>query len=168
MKTLYDRQIESIEDTYAKSLLTVKAMKQEIDRLERAVPVAEQYFSFASVSCTIHSHYSEMQIYPRSLSLNVRGGSDDDLLKLLLDLPAVLVPEASGDIVVKIEKCGAIYSEISIASRLGNKFSVVLSPDEFPHEWLQATVDRYHEIAGGKYVFIGADFAKSEETAVTA
>jgi len=166
MKTLYDQQIEEIEDTYAKSLLTAKALKQDMDRLERAVPVAQKYFGRASVSCTIHSHCRDMQIYPASFSLGVSGGSDDDLLKLLLDLPAWLIPEETDDVVVKVEAGNKYFNEISIAARVGNKFYIYLHPDEFPIEWLQATVDRYHEIARGKHVFIGVDPAKSEETAV--
>lgn len=167
MKTLYDQQIEEIEDIYAKSLLTAKALKQDMDRLERAVPVAQQYFGRASVSCTIHSHYREMQIYPVSLSLILRGGSDDDLLKLLLDLTTpVLVPQATDDVVLKVKGGESYYNEITISERIGNSFHICLHPDEFPIEWLQATVDRYHEIARGKHVLIGVDLAKSEETAV--
>jgi hypothetical protein len=166
MKTLYDQQIEEIEDIYAKSLLTAKALKQDMDRLERAVPVAARNFRVGTVHCTIHTYYKDMQIYPASFSLGVSGGSDDDLLKLLLDLTPVLVPQATDDVVVKVEAGNKYFNEISIAARVGNKFYIRLRPDEFPHEWLLATVDRYHEIARGKHVFIGVDLAKSEETAV--
>lgn len=166
MKTLYEKTIEQIEDTYAKSLLTAKALKQDMDRLERAVPVAEQYFGGTSTHCTIHDHYHELQIYPAALVLVVYQGSDDDLLKLLIDVAPVLVPD--GEIVVKLDEHSDYFNSISIAGRTGNKFYVNLNSKEFHKEWVKATVDRYHEIAGGKYVFIGADFAKSEETAVTA
>lgn len=168
MKTIYDKQIEKIEDIYAKSLLTAKALKRDMDRLECAVPVVLRHFASCSVSCLIHTHYDDAKTYPSRLALHVNGGSDDDLLKLLLDLPPVLIPEVTGDVVVKVENGNEYYNEISIAARLGNKFSVSLRADEFPRDWLMATVDRYLQITGQKPRVIGVDLAKPEETEVAA
>lgn len=166
MKTLYEKTIEQIEDTYAKSLLTAKALKQDMDRLERAVPVAEQYFGSTSTYCTIHDHYHELQIYPAALVLVVYQGSDDDLLKLLIDVAPVLVPD--GEIVVKLDERSDYFNSISIAGRTGNKFYVNLNSKEFPKEWVKATVDRYLQITGQKPRVIGFDLAKPEATEVAA
>lgn len=173
MKTLYEKVIEEIEDIYSKSLLTAKVTRHDIERLERAQKLAAEHFTDSRVSCLIHSHYRDVTHYPVSLRVQVWGGTDDDLLRLMLDMRSELFPAESADpttaVLVELVP-GDTHTDINMFGRTGNKFSITLNSREFPPEWLHPIVDRFLEITRQNQapLFIGVDLAKSEGTEVAA